>query len=66
MRLSARDLSRLGPDFRITRGMQDCEYHDALGFHALEDGVRKPGDDCTTHLTVDAREDVGITLYAVE
>ena len=63
MRLLARDLSRLGPDFRIAGGMQDCEYRNALGFDAVEDGVGKPRDNCTTHLPVDTREDVGKTLY---
>ena len=66
MRLLARDLARLGPDFGIMGCVQDCEYHNALGFDAVEDSVRKPGDNCTTHLPVDTREDVRITLYGVE
>ncbi len=66
MRLLARDLSRLRPDFRITGCVQDCEYHNALGFDSVEDSVGKPRDNCTTHFPVDTREDVRKTLYGVK
>ena len=46
--------------------MQDREYHDALGFDTVENGVWKPGEDCTTHLPVDTRENLRVVLYGIE
>ena len=66
MRLLARDLSRLGPDLRITRGMYDREYHDALGFDTVENRIRKPRDNGTANLPVDTREDIWETFDGVE
>ena len=46
--------------------MYDCEYHDALGFDAVENCVGKPRDNCTAYLSVNTREDVGATLNGIE
>lgn len=46
--------------------MQDREHHNALGFDAVEDSVRKARNDCTTHLPMDACKDFWKTLYGVK
>ena len=46
--------------------MQDCKYHDTLGFDAIEDGKGKPRENCTANLPVHKCENFRILLYGIE
>jgi hypothetical protein len=51
---------------RVTGRMQDPKHHNTLGFHVVEDCIRKPGDDSATHLPVHTRVHLGELLDIVE
>jgi len=64
--LLARSPSRLWPDFRITSGMQDCEYDHALGFDTVKDSIREARNKGATHFAVDTRKHLWIAVNRVE